>query len=98
MRSIGGLAVLAVLALSACASPAASVEPVTPDPAVASSYDESYSADEFFIAGVKLGWIGEKPSNTELVKMGQQACQGALPASGENAKRITEYAKAVYCP
>ncbi|MCP1414413.1 hypothetical protein [Paenarthrobacter sp. A20] len=98
MRSVGGLAVLAVLVLSACTSPAASVEPTVPDPAVPSSYDVSYSADEFFIAGVKLGWVGEKPSNTELVQMGQQACQGSLSAAGENAQRVTAYAKAVYCP
>ena len=89
----------AVLALSACASPAVGSAPAAiPDPAAASSYDDSYSADEFFIAGVKIGWVGARPSNTELVNIGRQACLSGSAGDDSNAARILQYAKAVYCP
>lgn len=98
MGKIGGIIVVSVLALTACSSPAPASEPTVPDPAVPASYDGSYSADEFFIAGVKIGWAGELPTNTQLVELGAQACAGSLPPERPNAARITEYARAVYCP
>jgi len=104
MGKLGGVALAALLALTSCASPTA--EPGAPDPADPSSYKDGYSADEFFIVGVKLGWEGTKPRNTQLVDLGEEACEqiregGSAPdlgVSARNTQRIIEYAKAVYCP
>jgi len=100
------MALFAVFALSACASPAPAVSPAVPDPAVASSYTDGYSPDEFFIVGVKLGWEGVKPTNTQIVGLGEEACEEIkagnstpdLGVADGNARRVIEYARAVYCP
>lgn len=88
---------IVLLALTACSAQVAPEAPV-PDPAVPSSYDKSYSADEFFIAGVKMGWSGALPSNTELVRLGKEACKNQSEPKNSNAERVMTYAKAVYCP
>ena len=96
MGKFGGIILLSALALSECAA-ASAAAPGGPDPADPSTYNSSYSADEFFIAGVKLGWVGELPTNTELVRAGMAACQHASTASDGNSQLIRDYAAAVYC-
>jgi hypothetical protein len=97
MGKLRGVALAALLVLTSCAA-SPNAEPRVPDPADPSSYKDSYSADEFFIAGVKLGWVGARPTNSQLVEMGIKACQGEQESSDENGKRILQYARAVYCP
>lgn len=97
MGKLGGIILLATLALSGCATAQANGEAV-PDPADPATYVSTYSADEFFIAGVKLRWVGEKPSNTELVKAGEAYCRSGEVQDDANGRLVAEYAKATYCP
>jgi hypothetical protein len=94
MGKLGGIILLATLALSSSAAASAP----EPDPAVASSYVSSYSADEFFIAGVKTHWQGAKPSNTALVGIGEAYCRTGVAPEGVNGKTVAEYATVTYCP
>lgn len=96
MGKLGGIILLSALALSGCAAASAADPEV--NPAIPASYDSTYSADEFFIAGVKLNWQGEKPRNAELAKAGEAYCAGAPIIAGANAAVVAEYAEAVYCP
>lgn len=96
MGKLERVALAALLALTGCAA-RPSAEPQVPDPADPSSYNNSYSADEFFIAGVKLKWEGDLPTNTQLVELGSRACKGQA-TDDTNGQRIQEYARAVYCP